>query len=145
MACGSPSGSSVGLDEGSSEPTDDGWVVRFERQLTRPIDEVAAALVGDHPAIMRDERLPDVVSLSYEWNERGETGSAGGGGGAQMARSVDVTIRQGTGHGARLVAVERGPASRDDLRVAALASWKAGIESLAAELAERNRKAAADN
>jgi uncharacterized protein YndB with AHSA1/START domain len=99
-----------GLDDGSSETTDDGWTVRFERQLTRPIDEVATALFG--------------------------SGAAG---------PVEVTIQQGTGHGARLVVVERGPAARDDLRVEALASWKARIESLAAELAERNRKEAADH
>lgn len=35
-----------GLDEGTYSETADGWLVRFERQLTRPADRVWAGLLG---------------------------------------------------------------------------------------------------
>jgi uncharacterized protein YndB with AHSA1/START domain len=116
-----------GLAEGTAEKTADGWQVRFERQLTKPIDEVWALLDGSAatvgapaPQPFVDGRAHGVVTAveaptSLEFEDGGR---------------VRWELSRGTGHGARLVVVETGLADPD----AALASWRAHIERLATRL-----------
>lgn len=130
-----------GMAEGSSEVTDDGWRVRFERQLTRPVETVWAMLtrpradtpaVGDRPppgcttaavpaAAMTGVDAPRM--LEYEWlaDDR-------------PVGLVRWELGPGTGHGARLVLTQTGPAEPAEARSTALADWQAHIELLATEL-----------
>jgi uncharacterized protein YndB with AHSA1/START domain len=120
-----------GLADGSAEETADGWLVRFERQLTQPIDAVWAMLTGSAPAAVGDQppagctaagipagpitALDPPTALEYE----GQDGR------------IRWELRDGTGHGARLVLTHHGPPDHS----AALAAWKAHIERLAADVA----------
>jgi uncharacterized protein YndB with AHSA1/START domain len=141
-----------GLTVGEAEDTPDGWVVRFERQLTRPAADVWALLTGGTagtggaaagPAVgdpvppraaagVAPGRVTAVEAptlLEYTWRS-----------GARAPGRVRWELgHEGTGHGARLVVVQTGPAGDDAARAAALAGWAAPIDALAAELAAAAR------
>jgi uncharacterized protein YndB with AHSA1/START domain len=130
-----------GLDEGSVEDTPDGWQVRFERQLTRPIDTVWAMLTGSsEPAagspppagFTTDAGTAAPVTavepptlLEYGWP------AADG----RTAGRVRWELGEGTGNGARLVLTQTGPRELTDERDAALRSWRDHVERLAARVA----------
>jgi uncharacterized protein YndB with AHSA1/START domain len=129
-----------GLAEGTAESTEDGWQVRFERQLTLPGDRVWALLTGgatpragetppagvtvpDVPA----ERLTEVDPprlLAYEWLA-----------GDRVAGQVRWELRQGTGYGARLVLTQTGPADLDREPTTARTAWKGATGRLASRIA----------
>jgi uncharacterized protein YndB with AHSA1/START domain len=130
----------LGLDEGTARDTPEGWQVRFERQLTRPIDEVWARLGAagtDTPIV--GGRVPhgfaaaDVPAgvvtavdaprlLEFEWSA--EDGPAG---------TVRWELGEGTGHGARLILLHTGIGDHAAARTA-LTSWRDHIEQLAQTL-----------
>ncbi|MFJ4640059.1 SRPBCC family protein [Streptomyces hygroscopicus] len=133
-----------GLAEGTVETTEDGgWRLRFERQLVRPAETAWQALTGPaadtaEPAAgaqvplgfrtdavtagpITEARPPRV--LSYEW-ERG----------GRPAGTVRWELTQGTGHGARLILTQTGPAGAEEYRAEALASWRHHLGLLAAKL-----------
>lgn len=137
-----------GLTVGAAEETPDGWVVRFERQLTRPAGDVwslltgsaaeagvagAAPAVGDPvppraaagvaPGRVTAVEPPTLLEFTWRSGER------------EAGRVRWELGHEGTGHGARLVVVQTGPADDDGARAAALAGWAAPIDALAAELA----------
>lgn len=127
-----------GLGEGTAEDTGDGWLVRFERQLTKPAGTAWQRLGGERvrapgdvvpggftvqefaagPAVLvsRD------AAVEYEWLTGGEP-----------AGRVRFELSEGTGHGARLVLVQTGTdaAARDT----ALRCWREHIERFARSLA----------
>lgn len=131
----------LGLDEGTSEDTADGWRVRFERQLTRPAEDVWARLgAAGTDAPMVGGRVPhgftvaDIQAgaitavdaprlLEYEWLD----GDGPGG-------TVRWQLGQGTGHGARLTLLHMGTADRTPVRSTALSAWRDHIERLAGAL-----------
>jgi uncharacterized protein YndB with AHSA1/START domain len=130
-----------GLDAGTSEETDEGWRVRFERQLTRPIEEVWARLgaagtetpvVGGRvphgfrvaevpPGAITEVNGPGL--LEYEWLT--SDGPAG---------RVRWDLGEGTGHGARLKLTHTGSAKEIEARSTALAAWRDHIERFADRL-----------
>jgi uncharacterized protein YndB with AHSA1/START domain len=128
-----------GLAEGAAEVTAEGWRVRFERQLTRPVDEVWAALTGGPtPAVgaappapsapsTSDASTPGVVTVVtaptlLEYQSRAD-GRAHG--------RVRWELRDGNG-GARLVLTQTGPGDGGDTQSTALTTWRTHIERLAA-------------
>jgi uncharacterized protein YndB with AHSA1/START domain len=130
-----------GLTEGSSLPTDTGWTVRFERQLTRPVDAVWAALrapettppaTGDPvPQAFTNPAIdPGTITaadapalLEYDWRRAGHP-----------AGRVRFELSDGNG-GARLVLTQTGPTEATGERSTALKAWRTRIEHLARELA----------
>jgi uncharacterized protein YndB with AHSA1/START domain len=100
----------LGLNQGSAEQTPDGWVVRFERQLTRPAETVWKSLSSEGTVTERSE--PKV--LEYE----------------QAGSKVRWELTEGTGHGARLILTQTGLATPEE----ALTNWRARLDKLAAEL-----------
>jgi uncharacterized protein YndB with AHSA1/START domain len=133
-----------GLAEGAVEATDDGgWRLRFERQLVRSAETAWQALAGqaDAAALAVGEPVPfgfrtDAVpagaiadveaprTLSYDWELDG-----------RPAGRVRWELTRGTGHGARLVLTQTGPAqAQEEVRAAALAGWRRHIGLLAAKL-----------
>ncbi|MBE1490139.1 SRPBCC family protein [Plantactinospora soyae] len=135
-----------GLADGTADTTADGWQVRFERQLTRPIEAVWAALADpDHcpaatigatpPSGFTTDAFPagvitalDAPSLlEYAWQSAG-----------QPAGRIRWELSAGTGHGARLVLVQTGPADTTGAQVTALTAWRDRIEPLARRLAEES-------
>lgn len=133
-----------GLDQGTVEVGPEGWRVHFDRQLTRPADQVWAALVradsgeggpvigGPVPAGCSLARFPagPVTELraqrllGYEWTAAG-----------RPAGRIRWELREGTGHGARLLLSQTGSGDTARDRDAALAGWRARIEELAGALA----------
>lgn len=134
----------LGLAEGTVETAEDGgWRLRFERQLVRPAETAWQALTG--PAVdtaepapgapvplgFRTETVPagPIIEarpprvLSYEW-ERG----------GRPAGTVRWELTQGTGHGARLILTQTGPADAAEERTEALTSWRRHIGLLATKL-----------
>lgn len=134
-----------GLDEGSAHETADGWTVRFERQLTQPVDKVwamltgfdastpgAAALAVDGPAPLAstNEYVPasslsavnPPTLLEYSWQH----------GGKQVGR-VRWELSKGPG-GARVVLTQTLPKELKDQRSTALAAWHTHLELLADRL-----------
>lgn len=134
-----------GLAEGSVHETADGWTVRFERQLTRPVDKVWAMLTGlDAPTPDAAELvvggpapLPatneyvsaGVISavdpralLEYYWQFEGKP-----------AGRVRWEFSEGPG-GARVVLTHTLPRALRDQRSTALAAWHTHLEVLAAHL-----------
>ena len=130
-----------GLTDGSSHATDGGWTVRFERQLTRPVDAVWSALragpettppaTGEPvpPAFTHPEIDPGTVTaadaptlLEYDWRRAGHP-----------AGRVRWELSDGNG-GARLVLTQTGPADATSDRSTALEAWRTRIERLAREL-----------
>ncbi|MEE6259721.1 SRPBCC family protein [Plantactinospora sonchi] len=137
-----------GLADGTVEATPDGWRVRFARQLTQPAETVWATLLGPDPG--RPATVGDVPPAGFTT----EAFPAGGITALDAPRLLEYAwpatgrplgrirweLTAGTGHGARLVLVQTGPAEAVADRTAALTVWRARIEPLAhrlAELAER--------
>ncbi|MFY1692554.1 SRPBCC family protein [Plantactinospora sp. WMMB782] len=145
-----------GLADGVVETTGDGWRVRFERQLTRPAEAVWAVLGGTAarggtttqdgtaapggtaasgrpPAGFTTDEFPagQVTALDaptlleYAWEAAGAP-----------AGRIRWHLTEGTGHGARLVLEQTGPAGTAGNGATALAAWRARIEPLARQLAE---------
>ncbi|MEO3743321.1 SRPBCC family protein [Plantactinospora sp. B5E13] len=133
-----------GLDEGVAEAVSEGWRVRFARQLTQPADRVwavlttadggrAIALGAPPPPGFTTAEFPTGVItaldaptlLEYAWpaTDRPEG-------------RVRWELTPGTGHGARLLLTQTGPAEAVADRAAALTGWRARIGSLARRLAE---------
>jgi uncharacterized protein YndB with AHSA1/START domain len=130
-----------GLDEGRVTETADGWVVRFERQLTQPAERVWDVLTGGSPAApavggpapqaFTCEKLTSgpvtsvkaPVLLEYEWEAEG-----------RPAGRVRWELSSGTGHGARLVLNQTGLNDLSAARHTALKSWKSHIGRLARQL-----------
>lgn len=132
------------LADGVLADTPDGWEVRFERQLVRPIDTVWAAL-GDATASAVGATPPQPFTtaevpagpvtaveaprvLEYEWHI-----------GARPAGRVRWELTQGTGHGARLILTQHGPGEAATERATALTAWRTHIEALAAQLLTTSR------
>ncbi|MEV4293193.1 SRPBCC family protein [Microbispora rosea] len=126
-----------GLAEGSAERPGErlgeqaggGWRVRFERQLTRPVEEVWAA--AGAPAATPGAPVPGglgegivtaVGKPAAELPAYVESGEQG--------RHVRWELSQGTGHGARLVVTETGLPDPDG----PLRAWRDRIEALARRL-----------
>lgn len=102
-----------GLDAGSAETTADGWRVRYERQLTRPADEVWAVLSAQAPpGAVRDG---DVLEHDAEPGGR-----------------LRWELAEGTGHGARVVLTHVGTEGDPE---PALAAGSARMAKLLAGLA----------
>ncbi|MGP3926431.1 SRPBCC family protein [Streptomyces sp. 8N616] len=130
-----------GLDSGTFSDTADGWLVRFERQLTQPAEQVWAQLTGEgatepeagdavpqaftskkvHPGAVTSVKAPAL--LEYEWESGGRTGGR-----------VRWELSTGTGHGARLVLTQTGPNDLTAERHTALKAWKSRIAQLAEQL-----------
>jgi uncharacterized protein YndB with AHSA1/START domain len=101
-----------GLDAGSAETMSEGWRVRFERQLTRPPDEVWAALSEQAPAgAVRDGQV-----LEHD---------------AEQGGRLRWELVEGTGHGARLVLTHTSSEGKPEQ---ALAAGGARIAKLLARL-----------
>jgi uncharacterized protein YndB with AHSA1/START domain len=128
-----------GLADGVVTETADGWEVRFERQLVRPIDTVWAALTESGAAAV-DATPPKPFTtaeipagavtavegpqvLEYEWHIS-----------ARPAGRVRWELTEGTGQGARLILTQRGPGEAATERATALTAWRTHIEALAAQL-----------
>ncbi|TDE09453.1 SRPBCC family protein [Jiangella asiatica] len=112
-----------GLDAGVADIDAERWLVRFERQLTRPA-EVAWPLIE---AAARDDGRRVVESDPPHVLEYASGATTGDG-------RVRWELREGTGHGARLVLTETGPAIRAGDGDAALTGWRSRLERFAAEL-----------
>jgi uncharacterized protein YndB with AHSA1/START domain len=130
-----------GLDSGVYSDTADGWLVRFERQLTQPAEKVWGLLTGEgaevpevggevpqafaaekvQPARVTSVKAPDL--LEYEWRS-----------GDRTAGRVRWELGPGTGHGARLVLTQTGPKDLTSDRHTALKTWKPRIADLAEQL-----------
>jgi uncharacterized protein YndB with AHSA1/START domain len=104
-----------GLDAGTAETRVDGWRIRFERQLTRPADEVWAVLSAQAP--------PDAVRngqvLEYD---------------AERGGRLRWELVEGTGHGARVVLTHTGSGGGPD---PALSAANARMKQLVADLTVR--------
>ncbi|MFE9061644.1 SRPBCC family protein [Streptomyces violaceusniger] len=137
-----------GLAEGAVETTEDGgWRLRFERQLVRPAETAWRALTGpaaDTPEPAAGAPVPfgfrtDAVPagpiteahpprvLAYAWERDG-----------RPAGTVRWELTQGTGHGARLILTQTGPADAETERTQAQQAWRHHIGLLAAELLRVN-------
>ncbi|GAA2294860.1 SRPBCC family protein [Streptomyces violaceusniger] len=134
-----------GLAEGTVETTEDGgWRLRFERQLVRPAETAWRALTGPAadtaaeptagapvPSGFRTDAVPagpitearPPRVLTYDW-ERG----------GHPAGTVRWELTKGTGHGARLILTQTGPAAAQAERTEAQKAWRHHIGRLAAEL-----------
>lgn len=133
-----------GLAEGSVEVTGDGWRVRFERQLVRPTDTVWAVLLGGAdvpsagdgdgdpvPAGFTVDAFPTgavtavepEALLAYEWRHDGTS-----------VGDVRWELTTGTGHGARLILTQTGPAGLTAARQTALVAWRTRLDDLARSL-----------
>jgi uncharacterized protein YndB with AHSA1/START domain len=133
-----------GLGQGQVEDRADGWVVRFERQLTRGVDDVWARLSGSDgpgPAVgglvpvgftnpsvaagrITAAEPPELIE--YDWPGEG-----------RPVGRVRWQLTPGNG-GAHLTLTQTGPEAAVDQRSAALASWHDHIEVLAKSLLEVN-------
>lgn len=135
------------LDEGTTESTSTGWQVRFDRQLTRPIGDVWHSLLGGGgsgsglvavgapvPAGLASPRfrtteitaLTAPTMIEYGWRPDGP------GPDDRTVGRIRWELRDGTGHGARLILVHTGPHELADHQESALAVWQARIARLAA-------------
>ncbi|AGP54834.1 SRPBCC family protein [Streptomyces rapamycinicus] len=138
-----------GLAEGAVETTEDGgWRLRFERQLVRPAETAWRALTGPAttdtthttaeptagspvPSGFRTDAVPagpitearPPRVLTYDW-ERG----------GHPAGTVRWELTEGTGHGARLILTQTGPAAADTERAEAQKAWRHHLGLFAAEL-----------
>ncbi|GIJ46953.1 hypothetical protein Val02_38390 [Virgisporangium aliadipatigenens] len=129
-----------GLDRGYSTHLPDGrWAVRFERQLTRPADQVWAALTGGVEPVVggpapapattpefADGQVTEVEpgrQLTYEWQTA-----------ERIAGQVRYELEEGTGQGPRLVVTQTGPQDLDATE-AALKIWRDKVEAFAGEVA----------
>jgi uncharacterized protein YndB with AHSA1/START domain len=135
-----------GLGEGTARRTADGWEIRFDRQLTKPVDDTWAALTGSSAAVVAGAPAPARAGteasptgavtavtppslLEVEWLD-----------GDRPAGRVRWELAAGNG-GARLALTQTVPAALADRLPAALAAWHAHLEALADELAGRPDRA----
>lgn len=131
-----------GLNQGTVETTADGWRIRFERQTTRPLPRVWAALVGARePAVgapapeaaapagyagaVTTITPPTRLECAWRRDER------------DLGR-LCWELSPGPG-GARLVVTHTGPRELADAQPAALATWQAHLEALVRRLLEEPR------
>ena len=127
-----------GLDQGSAETTEDGWTVRYERQLRVPADEVWVKLSGSDavntgsavPSGFAHTGLSTAEVTAAEKAERIEFGWLNDG---KPAGTVRYEFRPGNG-GARMTVVQTGEPGSELLRDPALHAWHDHVEGLAAEL-----------
>lgn len=130
-----------GLDEGATEVGPDGWTVRFERQMTRPIETVWAALQdagaaptqvgGPVPSGFTAGAVPaGTVTrvdaprvLEYDWWS-----------GNRPAGRIRWELSAGTGHGARLVVTQTGSPDVSVQRSVGLTAWRERLGQLAHHL-----------
>lgn len=134
------------LRHGTAEITTEGWQVRFERQLTKPADQVWARWLGHAPtpavgdvppAALTTPEFPagrvtavDVPQrLDYNWQADGQTQG-----------QIRWELTQGTGHGARLILIQTGPHSLTEQRFTALAAWQTQIEQFAKGLLSQRKR-----
>jgi uncharacterized protein YndB with AHSA1/START domain len=108
-----------GLDAGTAETTADGWRVRYERQLTRPADEVWAVLSAQAP--------PDAVRDGQVLEHDVEPDSR-----------LRWELVEGTGHGARAVLTLTG---RGGDPAPALSAANARMKQLVADLSDAREPA----
>lgn len=121
-----------GLDKGTVQTTEDGWIVRYERQLRSPAADVWAELAG-----LTEPRVGDPVPAGFghgklaagkvteaETAEKLEFSADGG--------TVRYELRPGNG-GARMTLVQNGT---DDYELA-LSAWHDHIEALASRLLDK--------
>jgi len=124
-----------GLDRGTAERTPYGWQVRFERQLTRPVDAVWAILTGGAtpavsgaaPAAFTTDQIPAGPIIAVDAPTLLEYAVP------PMGSRVRWRLRPGTGHGARLTLHHTCRDEHD--RDLALTAWRDHIEALAARVA----------
>jgi uncharacterized protein YndB with AHSA1/START domain len=136
-----------GLADGTAEDTEDGWRVRFERQLVRPAEAVWAALSGGQPPVP-GARVPAPLTaehvdaatvtavdrpkvIEFDWLAAD-----------RPAGRVRWELGAGTGQGARLLLTQTGPRELVAERDAALTGWRDRIERLATELMDTPRPGA---
>jgi uncharacterized protein YndB with AHSA1/START domain len=134
-----------GLDEGTVRRTSDGWVVRVERQLVRPVDAVWGLLAGSDPSqptageivvghspppAFTVETIPagPVVAvdppslLDYRWPPEDDPSGR-----------VRWELSAGAG-GARLVLTHSIPTALAEYRETAVATWRGRIHDLAQQV-----------
>ncbi|RBQ19075.1 toxin-antitoxin system toxin subunit [Spongiactinospora rosea] len=143
----------LGLQDGVAADSPAGWRVRFERQLTLPVGQVWAMLLGgDAPPVPGDAPPAAFITAAVPaaevtkvWDDTDGTDDKGGAApraGLEYAWRYDerpagrvrFELAPGTGHGARLVLTQDGPADLPDARQAALAAWRDHIAALAARV-----------
>jgi uncharacterized protein YndB with AHSA1/START domain len=125
-----------GLDEGTWEDTQDGWRVRFERQLTRRAEHVWARLGaervqrpvigGSVPHGFVTVAVPAGTITAVDAPRLLEYESGTG--------RVRWELGEGTGHGARLILTHTATGTDADARATALRVWRDHIEALAHRL-----------
>jgi uncharacterized protein YndB with AHSA1/START domain len=130
-----------GLGEGTARPSDDGFQVRFERQLVQPVDKVWATLTESGGATVGGPPPPGLTNayapagtvtavqpptlLEYQWELQGSP-----------AGLVRWRLSEGNG-GARLVLTQTVPAALAERLPTTLAAWHTHIELLARQLRGR--------
>lgn len=126
----------LAMNAGAVETTPAGWQVRFERQLTQPIDQVWARLTGgSEPAVGSSPpvgftagavqaglvtAVESPTRLEYEWQVAD-----------RPAGQMRWELTHGTGHGARLILTQTGAHDTADQQATALATWEQYIAHLA--------------
>jgi uncharacterized protein YndB with AHSA1/START domain len=129
-----------GLDQGTAEPTPDGWRVRFERQLMQqPVDKVWATLDaagaevgGTAPPASTTAEVPSGTVtavaaprlLEYQWRAADRPA------GRVRWELVEAPA------GARILLTQTGPGELADQRSVALAAWRSHLARLAKRLQE---------
>jgi uncharacterized protein YndB with AHSA1/START domain len=127
-----------GLAAGALAEAADGWTVRFERQLTRPVAEVWAALTGTDrvevggPAPARAAGAAATTGPVRAIDEPRLLEFAGDDG------LVRWQLSDGPG-GARVVLTHTLPAARADHLASVLGDWHVHLDQLAAELSGSGR------
>lgn len=135
-----------GLDEGTSRQTDQGWQVRFERQMTRPVPAVWRELTASTTPIpgapaphdcTTDEFPPGMTTmvrkphlLEYQW-----LGTDGPGG------QVRWELTGGDGQGARVILTQTGTPGTEELVPTALRVWRGRLDDLARQVAGSHERA----
>jgi uncharacterized protein YndB with AHSA1/START domain len=124
-----------GLDEGTARRNEDGWTVRFERQLWQPVDTVWSALAGANgsapapgdppPATLTNAFAPTGVVTHVQPPTVVEYDTPAG--------PVRWELALGPG-GARVTLSHRLPAALGGQRAVALAAWRDHLERLADRL-----------
>jgi uncharacterized protein YndB with AHSA1/START domain len=124
-----------GLGEGELQATEDGWTIRFERDLVQPPEQVWALLTGgDQPAVGGEPPLPSTHGygqtaaltaveaphvLEYAW---------------QPAGTVRFQLRDQHPIGTRLTLTHTVPAAQAAERETLLAAWQVHLELVFAAL-----------
>lgn len=124
-----------GLGEGELQTTENGWTIRFERDLVQPPDQVWALLTeGNQPATGDEPPLPSTHGygqaaaltavetphvLEYAW---------------QPAGTVRFRLRDQHPIGTRLTLTHTVPAAQAAERATLLAAWQVHLELLFAAL-----------